>query len=386
MSIDTRRDTPPASLSTPSPGQLRITSVESFILHVPLRKYVEDSFNTADKWGLPGVIIHTDAGISGTGYTSTLTHGDFAIKSIIDELYTPLLIGEDPRLNERIWQKLFWSKAHWVGRVGITTMAHAAIDIALWDIKAKAANQPLWRYVGGDKDGRVLSYNTDGGWLNYSEDDLLGHLRSIVDQGWTAVKMKVGKPEPREDYQRVRAARRALGDDIDLMVDVNQVWNLTTARTWAPRLEEFNVRWLEEPLHPDDIRSHALLARATRIPLAVGEHVYSAMAFRDFLEAGALGYVQADCTRLAGVTEWLQVAALARSFNVPVVPHHADMMRVHQHLSTGVNASPMLEVIPWLQDVFEEPLVIKDGYVYPPETPGASTTFRADQFAEHRVA
>jgi L-alanine-DL-glutamate epimerase-like enolase superfamily enzyme len=366
-------------------GQIRITRVESFILHVPLRKYVEDSFNTADEWGLPGVILHTDAGVSGTGYTSTLTHGDQAIKSVIDLLYAPVLLGEDPRLNERLWQKLFWSKAHWVGRLGITTMAHAAVDMALWDIKAKTANLPLWRYLGGDKDGRVLSYNTDGGWLNYTLDELLGHLGAIVDQGWTAVKMKVGKPDPREDYARVRAARKALGDDIDLMVDANQVWNLTTARTWAPRFEEFNVRWLEEPMHPDDVRSHARLARATRIPLAVGEHVYSALAFRDFLEAGALGYVQADCTRLAGVTEWLQVAALAKSFNVPVVPHHADMMRVHQHLSAGVNASPMLEVIPWLQDIFEEPLVIRDGYVYPPETPGASTTFRADAFAEYRV-
>jgi L-alanine-DL-glutamate epimerase-like enolase superfamily enzyme len=96
--------------------------------------------------------------------------------------------------------------------------------------------------------------------------------------------------------------------------------------------------------------------------------------------------VQADCTRLAGVTEWLQVAALARSFNVPVVPHHADMMRVHQHLSTALHASPMLEVIPWLQDIFEEPLRIEDGWVYPPETPGASTSIRADKFAEYRVA
>jgi L-alanine-DL-glutamate epimerase-like enolase superfamily enzyme len=368
------------------PGQIRITRVESFILHVPIHKYVEDSFNTADQWGLPGVILHTDAGITGLGYTSTLTHGDTAIKSVIDDLYAPLLIGEDPRLHERIWQKLFWSKAHWVGRVGITTMAHAAVDIALWDIKAKAANLPLWRYLGGDKDGRVLSYNTDGGWLNYTQDELLAHLQSIVDQGWKAVKMKVGKANPREDYVRVKAARKALGDDVDLMIDANQIWDLTTARTWAPRMEEFQVRWLEEPMHPDDVRSHAQLARSTRIPLAVGEHVYSAITFRDFLEAGALGYVQADCTRLAGVTEWLQVAALARSFNVPVVPHHADMMRVHQHLSTALHASPMLEVIPWLQDIFEEPLRIEDGWVYPPETPGASTTVRADKFAEYRIA
>ena len=133
-----------------------------------------------------------------------------AIKSVIDELYAPLLIGEDPRLQRAHLAEVVLVQGALGGSVGITTMAHAAVDIALWDIKAKAANLPLWRYLGGDKDGRVLSYNTDGGWLNYTQDELLAHLRGIVDQGWTAVKMKVGKPDPREDY-RSRPSR-ATGD------------------------------------------------------------------------------------------------------------------------------------------------------------------------------
>ncbi len=365
---------------------MKITSVESFILHVPLEKYVMDSFNKTDHWGLPGVRIHTDEGIVGTGYTGTQTAGDRAIKEIIDSCFTPILVGQDPRHHQGLWKQLFWSKAHWVGRLGITTMAHAAVDIALWDIKAKAAGQPLWSLLGGHKDGKVLSYNTDGGWLNYSVDELCREMDAIIDAGWRAVKMKVGLPDPREDYRRVQAVRKHLGDGIDLMIDANQIWDLTTAATWGARMEEFDLRWLEEPLHPDDVRSHAQLARRIRVPIAVGEHVYSKLAFRDFLEAGALSYVQADCTRLAGVTEWLDVASVADAFNVPVVPHHADMMRIHQHLGVASPACPMIECIPWLQDLFEEPLDVRDGWIYPGEKPGASTDIREDMFDRYRVA
>ena len=123
-----------------------------------------------------------------------------------------------------------------------------------------------------------------------------------------------------------------------------------------------------------------------RIPIALGEHVYSRLPFRDFLEANAISYVQADVTRLAGVTEWLEVAALASAFNVPVVPHHADMMRIHQHLGVATPGCPMIECIPWLQEIFEEPLVIREGWIYPGDTPGASTTIRKDKFGEYRVA
>jgi len=365
---------------------LRIVDVDSFILHVPLPRYVTDSFNRAQSWGLPGVRITTDEGVVGTGYTSTLGHGDHAIKDLIDRVYVPQLIGRDPLLHQRIWRELYWSDAHWVGRLGISQMALAAVDVALWDLKAKALGQPLWKLVGGDKDGRVRSYNTDGGWLNFDIPRLIDEMKRIVDQGWTAVKMKVGLPEPREDYRRVKAVRKALGDDVDLMIDVNQLWDIATAVTWAPRFEEFHVAWLEEPLDPDDVDGHARLARATSIPIALGEHVYSRTVFRDYIERGIVSYVQADVTRLGGVTEWLAVAEIALAHHIPVVPHHADMMRVHQHLGTGHPASPMIECIPWLQEIFETPADIRDGWFYVPDTPGASTTFDVAKFNEFRVA
>ncbi|MGH2686316.1 MAG: mandelate racemase/muconate lactonizing enzyme family protein [Actinomycetota bacterium] len=365
---------------------MKIESVESFVLHVPIPRFVADSFNTAITWGLPGVLVRTDDGITGTGYTSTLNHGDEAIKEVIDRLYIPKLIGEDPLNHQRLWRELYWSDAHWVGRLGITQMALAAIDLALWDIKAKTFGVPLWKLVGGDKDGKVLSYNTDGGWLNFDVDRLIDEMKGIVDQGWRMVKMKIGLEDKREDLRRVAAVRKALGDDIDLAIDVNQRWDTTTAVAWAHRFEEFDIRWLEEPLDPDDVWGHEQLARATSIPIALGEHVYSRTTFRDYIERGIIGYVQADVTRLAGITEWLAVAEIALAHHVPVIPHHADMMRVHQHLGTGHPASPMIECIPWLQEIFEEPADIRDGWFHVPDTPGASTTFDEAKFKEFRVA
>lgn len=365
---------------------MKIVEIESFILQAELPRYVTDSFNATVMWGLPGVLIKTDEGITGTGYTSTLAHGDHAIKDIIDRIYTPLLIGADPISHQRIWESLYWSAAHWVGRLGITQMALAAVDIAIWDIKAKAAGVPLWRMVGGHKDAKVPSYNTDGGWLNFTTERLIDEMTELVESGWTGVKMKVGKPDPREDLARVAAVREALGPDVDLMIDVNQKWSTTKALTWAHRFEEFEIKWLEEPLDPDDVSGHARLAEATSIPIALGEHVYSRTTFRDYIEQGIVSYVQADVTRLGGVTEWLAVAEIALAHQVSVVPHHADMMRVHQHLGVGHPASPMIECIPWLQHLFVEPADIRDGHFHVGDSPGASTEFDPAQFESARIA
>lgn len=365
---------------------MKITSIESFIVHAPIPRFVADSFNTATIWGLPGVVVRTDEGIEGWGYTSTLSFGDNAIKSIIDDIYTPLLIGEDPRDTQRHWERLYWSNSHWVGRSGIAHMAIAALDIALWDIKAKAAELPLYKLVGGHKPGAVRSYNTDGGWLNFEPSRLIDEMQQLLAQGYVGVKMKIGSPDPRTDIARVAAVRKALGDDVQLMIDVNQKWDRTTALAWAPRFEEFEVGWLEEPLDPDDVEGHAMLAKATRIPIALGEHVYTRTQFREFIARAGVGFVQVDCTRVAGITEWLAVAEMALAHHVPVVPHHADMMRVHQHLGAAHAASPMIECIPWLQDIFDEPADIRNGTFFVPDTPGASTTMNKKMFEKFRVA
>jgi len=365
---------------------MKINKVDPFILHVPMGRTVADSFNKTDHVGLTGVRLFTDQGAVGTGFTTTLAAGDDLIRGAIERYYAPILLGRDPFDVRKIWHDLYWSPLHWVGRQGITTMAMAAVDIAVWDLMAKAVEKPLWKLLGAAKGPRIKTYNTDGGWLNKSEDELVYSMKQIIDQGWTGVKMKVGKPDPREDYKRVRRVRQAIGDDIDLMLDVNQTWDLNTAMVWGKRLEEFRIGWLEEPFHPEDIRAHRILARELNTPIALGEHIYTRFAFRDYLQQEAVEILQADVTRLGGVTEWLQVANLAEAFNCPVIPHTADAGQVHQHLVAVTPNSPMQEYVPLGKNLFAEPVDIQEGYLTLPETPGASTSFIPELFDKYRIA
>lgn len=365
---------------------MKITKVEPYYLRVPMRRAVADSFNVAVYVGLAGVQLFTDNGLVGNGFTATLGAGDDLIRDAIERYYTPVLMGRDPHYVKQIWHDLYWSPLHWVGRQGITTMAMAAVDIALWDLIAKDAKQPLWAILGGAKTKKIKTYNTDAGWLNMSVDEMTTYMKQLIDQGWTGVKMKVGKPDPREDYERVRAVRKAIGDEIDLMIDVNQTWDLNTAMVWGKRLEEFQPGWLEEPLAPEDIRSHRILARELNTPIALGEHIYSKEVFRDYLLQEAVEVMQVDVTRVAGVTEWMQTADMAGCFNCPVIPHTADAGLVHQHLVAATQNSPKQECVPYGDELFLHPVDIREGWLHIPEEPGASTEFKPDQFAKLRVA
>lgn len=364
---------------------MKITKVESFNLQVPLDPPITDAINAPTHWGLPGVRIYTDEGIVGYGYTGTCAFGDELITATIDQYYAPILLGKDPHMVKLLWEEMRFGKMHWIGRAGVTHMALAAVDIALWDIMAKTANKPLWQYLGGHKPDGIRAYNTNGGWLNWTKERLLKDISSYVEQGFTGVKMKVGKPDPREDYERVRAVREAIGPDIILMIDVNQQWDINTAMTWGKRLEAFDLHWLEEPLNPDDVLGHKKLADELNVPIALGEHVYTKYAFRDYIHAGAVEYVQVDCTRVGGITEWMQVAGLAAAYDVPVVPHVGDMGQIHQHLVAATPGAIMLEYIPWIRHIFAEPATVVEGRYVLPQQPGASTEILLQYFEQYRV-
>lgn len=364
---------------------MKITKVESFVLHVPITPPITDAINVATHWGLAGVRIYTDEGFVGYGYTGTCAHGDDMIVDTIDKYYAPLLVGKDPFMVRELWNDMRFGKMHWIGRSGVTHMALAAVDIAIWDIMAKSCNKPLWQYLGGAKSTPIKAYNTNGGWLNWSKERLVKDCAEIVESGFTGVKIKVGKPDSREDYDRCKAVRKAIGDDVIFMIDVNQQWNINTAMTWGKKLEEFDLFWLEEPLNPDDIMGHKKLADELNVPIALGEHVYNKYAFRDYIHQGAIEYCQVDVTRVGGITEWLQVAGLAASYDVPICPHVGDMGQIHQHLVASTQNAIMLEYIPWIRHIFEEPATVKEGHYVLPQMPGASTAIIPKYFQEYRI-
>jgi L-alanine-DL-glutamate epimerase-like enolase superfamily enzyme len=358
---------------------MKITRLEPIILHAPVtRGGIADSTHQLTHWGAPGVAIHTDTGLVGYGFSGTHAHlpTDRLIVDCIVNSFGPLLIGEDPGEVRFLWEKLHkHSPILWVGRGGITHLALGAIDIALWDLKAKSAGEPLWKLLGGSASKKVEAYNTDGGWINWPLETVVSDCKRLVEEeGYRAVKIKVGGANPREDLRRVEAVRRALGPDVRIMTDANGRWSLPQAIQTAGKLVDFDVAWIEEPIYFDDVEGHRRLAETIATPIALGEQLYTASHFRDFIHAGAVHYVQPDVVRLAGITEFWQVADMARCYSLPVCPHVGDMCQVHAHLCFAHAACSLLEYIPWLRDWMEEPAKIVDGFYVAPQAPGAGMT------------
>lgn len=370
---------------------MKITAVEPFIVHCPLALgSISDSTHQVTHWGVVGTKIVAEDGLAGYGYTGTHAHlaSDRLITSCISDCYAPLLLGEDAADHSRLWTRLARSPAiQWVGRAGITHLALAAVDVALWDLAAKRAGVPLWKHLGGARTDRLEAYNTDVGWLNFSLETLLARVRHAVEQeGFTRVKVKVGHDDPTVDLRRLEAVRRLAGPDVRIAIDGNGRWDLPTCLRFCAGARDLDIYWFEEPMWYDDVGSHAALARATPIPIALGEQLYTVDAFRAFVQAGAVAYVQPDVTRLAGITEYLQVADLALAHRLPVVPHAGEMSQVHVHLSYHHPASTILEYIPWIAHHFEEPARVENGVFLRPEQPGAGTTLLAGSMEAHGKA
>ena len=370
---------------------MKITAVEPFLLHVPVTGgSIADSTHVVTHWGMPGCRILTDSGLEGFGYTGTHAHlaSDKLLTSCITDVFGPLLIGGDPREAEALHGKLSSDPpTHWVGRAGITQMALSALDLALWDLKAKASSEPLWHLLGGTPDKKVEAYNTDCGWLDRPRDKLVEDCRRMIEEeGFSAVKMKVGKPDPKEDLLRVEAVRQGIGSEARLMVDANAKWDLPTALERGSRFADFDVAWLEEPLWHDDVTGHARLAEAIATPLALGELLYNLDHFREFVLAGAVHYLQPDASRCGGITGLLKVADLGQEHDLPVSPHHGDMMQAQLHAVIAHPACNQLEFIPWTLHCFEEPVSVCEGFYQMPENPGAGTTLTSEAIQKYGVS
>jgi L-alanine-DL-glutamate epimerase-like enolase superfamily enzyme len=368
---------------------MRISRVEPFIIHVPLSGKIADSTNSIDHWGFAGVVVHAETGLKGYGFTGThaFLPGDQQITRYIDSVYGPLLIGETVESKsciERIWRKLHDTPPlRWIGRAGISHLALAAVDIAVWDLFAKGQNLPLWKILHqGEKALRLEAYDTNVGWLSIGTDALASGCRGAIDQGFRGVKIKVGSANPYDDLTRIAAVRKAIGPEQRLMIDVNGKWSLETASKLATHLDGHDLFWCEEPLYFDDLVAHAELARVMRTPMALGEQLYSRFHFEAFLNAGAMSFVQVDALRVGGITEWLAVADRAYELGVPVVPHVGDMMQVHQHTAFAHPACSLLEYIPWTRHCFAEPATVRDGEFVLPQAPGAGTTLKDGVLAE----
>ena len=364
------------------------------------------------------------AGLSGTGIAYTLGGGTNLVQGAVELLAQPLVGRDIEELMAEFGAVQRSIAEHhlirWLGpHKGVIHLALASITNACFDLWAKSRGVPLWKLLldlspeeivrlidfsylddvlTANEAAAILrskaptrssrehildtgypGYDTSVGWFAYSDERIVENARRAVDAGFTALKLKVGSPTPEHDVHRAELVRAAVGDKVRIMVDANQAWSLPTALEICRELATIDLYWVEEPTQPDDVLAHQKIARAIApVPVAVGEAVSNRVLWKNFLEARAAGVVQADCTRLAGVSEYLAVAILATKYPVKVIPHVGDMGQIHQHLVFFNHIALeherlFLEYIPHLRAHFRYPAEVKDGAYQLPQEPGCST-------------
>jgi L-alanine-DL-glutamate epimerase-like enolase superfamily enzyme len=359
-----------------------ITRARAFLIDLPVETPRTDAVQAFLKQETIFVEVTTGDGGTGLGYSYTIGTGGTAVLALLTDCLLPQLIGKDARAVESVWGDLHAAtRATAVG--AITSLALAAVDTALWDWRCRQAALPLRLMAGGAKE-RIPLYDTEVGWLHLSIAELVTGAQDAVKAGRAGVKVKIGKPSPAEDLERLTAVREVLGPDRDLMADANQSMTAAEAIRRARVLEPVDLFWLEEPLPADDVAGHERLARATSVPIAVGESLYSIGQFAEYLSRGAAGVVQVDVARIGGITPWLKVAHLAEAHNVTVCPHF--LMELHVSLCAAVPNSRYLEYIPQLRAITRSELEIVNGEAVAPSSIGLGIDWDLDAIDDLRVA
>ena len=330
----------------------------------------------------PFVRIRCGDGATGVGYSYTIGTGGSSVVALLRDYLAPKLIGRDPDCVEAIWKDLFFH-THATAVGAITSLALAAIDTALWDLRCRRAGLPLWKAAGGARPA-VPVYTTEGGWLHLPTESLVAQTLEARAQGFRGAKLKVGKQHLADDVARLAAVREAVGDAFELMVDANQCFTVSEAIRRARAFERFGLAWLEEPLPAEDMAGHVELAAHTAIPIAVGESHYHPSHFREYLAHRACSIVQVDCARIGGITPWLKVAHLAETFNVAVCPHF--LMELHVSLTAAAPNAAWVEYIPQLDDITTSLLAIVDGHAVAPSAPGLGIDWDLSAIERRAVA
>ena len=333
-----------------------IQEIRTHLLSVPFADPPKTGFLTLGDIDLLVVEVETKSGVIGTGHLHPLTGGMRTLETCIHEMLKPLLIGQDAREVEALWQKM-WQATFIQGRMGITVMAMSALDIALWDAVGREQGKPLWQIWGGEN--RDMLVYGSGCYRGLGHDGMIEKAERFVAEGFDAIKMQVAHLFTHdEDVDNVRDMRAALGDDIQIMVDVNQGWTADEAITVGRRLDDFNIAWLEEPVLADDFDGYHAVADAIRTPVVGGENHFTHHDLKPFFASGKIPILQPDIMR-GGYTELRVIAEKARQAGLTIAPHMFP--ELSSHLTASIANPSWLEWMGWYDHLWIDPLEIRSG-------------------------
>jgi L-alanine-DL-glutamate epimerase-like enolase superfamily enzyme len=360
---------------------MKVTGFETRVVRLPREEGPLGTAPGAAAAHFVTLKVRADDGIEGIAF-SGYVNGVMvpALKAALDAL-AEQAVGADPMMTEAVNARLMALAGG--APAGLHTRAVSAIDVALWDIKGKALGQPVYRLLGGYRD-RVPVYASGYLWRPYSLQMLAETGPRLVEQGFRAMKFRMGAEDrPSKEIARMRVLREAVGDDIDLMVDINQGWSVDQAITIGRELAPYHLYWLEDPVHHQDYAGLARIADALDTPIASGEYHYGVMPFQHMIERHSIDIVMVDLLRAGGLTGFMKAAHMAEAFNLPVVSHLATEVLVH-----AIAAAPnglTVEHMPWSFPMFKEVPKVEDGMLVVPQSPGLGLEFdeaALDRFAQ----
>ena len=367
---------------------MKIEKVEAFAISIPLRAAVSDAVRRITHRDSLIVKIRSADGLEGVGFTLGYD-GSKAMVSMVDTIFRPILEGANALEAEHLWAEMYRQSIQ-AGRRGAALRAISAIDIALWDLRGKAARMPVMHLLGVHST-RLRCYATGGYYRDgQTVEELVREMAGYVAQGFSAIKLKVGKLTASEDEARLRGVRKELGDDVEILLDANGGWpDSNTAISTLRRLERHRPYWIEEPVRADNIAAMARIAAALDLPVATGELESTRWAFAELLARQAADILQPDATVVGGVGEWLKVAHMAAAFDVPIAPHYN--WDIHTQLVASIPNGLFVEYfvrgsdVKVFDEVLENPIYPVDGYLTPRTEPGFGLIYREEKLRQYRI-
>ena len=354
-----------------------VKDIRTHLLSVPFRDPPKTGFLTLPNIDLLVVEVETASGVIGTGHLHPLAGGMRTLETCINEMLKPLVIGEDAQAVEAIWQKM-WNATFIQGRMGITVMAMSALDIALWDAVGRDEGKPLWEIWGGHNE--ALPVYGSGCFRGLGHDGMIEKAERFVGEGFTAIKMQVAHLFTHdEDVANVRDMREALGDDIEIMVDVNQGWTVEEAIAVGQQIDPYRLTWLEEPVMADDFDGYHVIADAIETPVVGGENNFTHHDFKPFFASGKVPILQPDIMR-GGYTELRKIAEHAHRAGQTMAWHMFPELSVH--MTASIPNPSWLEYMGWYDHLWIEPNNPVNGMMTPPDRPGHGMDFRPELFRD----